>query len=203
MLSLRPTPLADPGRWLYELLAPAYDRVSGEAMLYATARTRAIELLQLRPGTTVLDVACGTGRNHEHIQQRIGPAGRLVGADRSPRMLQQARERAAHHRWSNMKLVETDVTHLTLELLDEGGNAPPSAGFDAVLCTLGLTVISDWRSAWQAMLAWSVPVAESQSWTPDTPPNQAKPARRWRSDRSPGCCADSSPPIRGASPGSS
>jgi ubiquinone/menaquinone biosynthesis C-methylase UbiE len=153
MLSLRPTPLADPGRWLYELLAPAYDRVSGEAMLYATARARAIELLHLRPGTTVLDVACGTGRNHEHIQQRIGPSGRLVGADRSPRMLQQARERAAHHRWSNIKLVETDVTNLTLELLDEGGNAAPSAGFDAVLCTLGLTVIPDWRSAWQAMLA--------------------------------------------------
>ena len=153
MLSLRRTRLADPGRWLYELLAPAYDRVSGEAMLYATARARAIELLQLRPGATVLDVACGTGRNHEYIEQRIGPSGRLVGVDRSPRMLQQARERAAHHRWSNVELVETDVTNLTLRLPDEGGNAPPSAGFDAVLCTLGLTVISDWRSAWQAMLA--------------------------------------------------
>jgi demethylmenaquinone methyltransferase/2-methoxy-6-polyprenyl-1,4-benzoquinol methylase len=153
MLSLRPGPLADPGRWLYELLAPVYDRVSGEAPLYSTARARTIELLQLRPGATVIDVACGTGRNHEHIQQCIGPAGRLVGVDRSAAMLRRARERAAHHRWSNVELVETDVTNLTPGLFDEGGNAPPSAGFDAVLCTLGLSVISDWRSAWQAMLA--------------------------------------------------
>jgi demethylmenaquinone methyltransferase/2-methoxy-6-polyprenyl-1,4-benzoquinol methylase len=143
---------ADPRRWLYELLAPAYDRLSGEATLYAVARARTIELLQLRPGATVLDVACGTGRNHELILERIGPSGRLVGVDRSPRMLQRARERAAHQGWSNVALVETDVTNLTPELLDELGVDPPSAGFDAVLCTLGLTVIPDWRKAWQAML---------------------------------------------------
>lgn len=36
----------DPGRWLYELLAPVFDRLSGEATLYATARARTIEPLQ-------------------------------------------------------------------------------------------------------------------------------------------------------------
>lgn len=143
---------ADPGRWLYELLAPAYDRLSGEGTLYAIARARTIQLLHLRPGATVLDVACGTGRNHELIQERIGPSGRLVGLDRSPRMLQRARERAARQGWNNVELIETDVTNLTPELLDELGVATPTAGFDAVLCTLGLTVIPDWRNAWRAML---------------------------------------------------
>lgn len=142
----------DPGRWLYELLAPAYDRLSGEATLYATARARTIELLNLRPGATVLDVACGTGRNHQQLLERIGPSGRLVGIDRSPRMLEQAREQAVREGWSNVELIEADVTKLTPDLLDELGEIPLAAGFDAVLCTLGLTVIPDWRGAWHAML---------------------------------------------------
>src|SRR5918992_2560896 len=70
----RPSVITDPGRRFYELVAPIYDQSSGEGPLYATSRARAIELLRLRPGATVLDVACGTGRNHDLIEQRIGPA---------------------------------------------------------------------------------------------------------------------------------
>ena len=142
----------DAGRWLYQLIAPVYDSVSGERTLYANARTRAINLLHLQPGATVLDVACGTGRNHELIQRQIGPAGQLVGVDRSPRMLAQARQRTTRRRWTNVTLVETDVTDLTRQQLDRAGAAPPAAGFDAVLCTLGLSVIPDWRSAYRTML---------------------------------------------------
>src|SRR5918997_4882644 len=143
----------DPGRWLYELLAPVYDRTSGEGPLYAAARARAVDLLDLRPGATVLDVACGTGKNHELIERRIGLSGRLVGVDRSPRMLGRARDRVARRGWSNVRLVESDVTHLTPESLDMLGASPPDGGFDAALCTLGLSVIADWQSAWRAMLA--------------------------------------------------
>jgi demethylmenaquinone methyltransferase/2-methoxy-6-polyprenyl-1,4-benzoquinol methylase len=146
------TTTRDPGRWLYELLAPGYDQLSGEVTLYATARARAIELLDLRPGATVLDVACGTGRNHRQILERIGLSGRLVGIDRSPRMLQQARAQTVREGWSNVKLIEADVTKLTPDLLDELRDVPLTAGFDAVICTLGLTVIPDWRNAWQTML---------------------------------------------------
>lgn len=84
----------DPARWLYQLLAPIYDLVSGERMLYARARRRVVELLGLRPGDVVLDVACGTGRNHALIVDKIGPSGRLIGVDRSSAMLNQASERA-------------------------------------------------------------------------------------------------------------
>ena len=148
-----PTTPADPGRWLYELLAPIYDRCSGEAILYTPARARAVELLNLRPGATVLDIACGTGRNHDAILKRIGAGGRLVGIDRSPRMLNRARDRAARHQWTNVQLVQGDVTHLTPAQLQALGVTPPGGGFDAVLCTLGLTVIPDWRAAWLSMLA--------------------------------------------------
>jgi ubiquinone/menaquinone biosynthesis C-methylase UbiE len=143
---------SDPARWLYELLAPIYDRVSGEAMLYRPARARAIELLELTPGAHVLDVACGTGRNHELIQQRIGQQGRLVAVDRSPRMLARASRKIARGRWSNVQLLEADATTLSRARLTALGATPPDDGFDAVLCTLGLTVIADWRAAWCAML---------------------------------------------------
>ena len=143
---------SDPARWLYQLIAPVYDRISGEATLYAAARARTIELLNLQPGATVLDLACGTGRNHAAIQQRIGPAGRLVGVDRSPRMLARARQQGVRHGWANVALVETDVTNLTVQELEQAGAAAPPAGFDAALCTLGLSVIPDWRRAWAAML---------------------------------------------------
>jgi ubiquinone/menaquinone biosynthesis C-methylase UbiE len=147
----RATP-RDPGRWLYELLAPVYDRASGEGVLYAVPRARAIELLNLAPGARVLDIACGTGRNHQAILERIGADGRLVGVDRSPRMLSRARDRVARHDWRNVQLVQSDATHLTPVGLQALGVTPPGGGFDAVLCTLGLTVVSDWRAAWRSML---------------------------------------------------
>ncbi len=75
---------ADPARRLYELAAPVYDWISAERLLYAAARARAIEFLRPRPGAAVLDLACGTGRNFELIEQRISPSGRLAGIDRSP-----------------------------------------------------------------------------------------------------------------------
>jgi ubiquinone/menaquinone biosynthesis C-methylase UbiE len=143
----------DPARRRYQLLAPIYERTSGERSLYAAARARAIELLQLRPAASVLDVACGTGMNFELIEQRIGPSGRLVGVDRSERMLDRARSRVARCRWSNVSLIEADVERLAPDYLQELGLSVPDAQFDAALCTLGLSVIPDWKSAWQATLA--------------------------------------------------
>jgi ubiquinone/menaquinone biosynthesis C-methylase UbiE len=142
----------DPARRRYQLLAPIYERTSGERTVYAAARARAIELLQLRPGAVVLDVACGTGMNFELVEQRIGPSGRLVGIDRSGRMLDRARSRVARYDWGNVSLIEADVERLSPDDLQQLGLSTPNAQFDAALCTLGLSVIPDWKSAWQAML---------------------------------------------------
>jgi demethylmenaquinone methyltransferase/2-methoxy-6-polyprenyl-1,4-benzoquinol methylase len=143
----------DPARRFYQAIAPVYDRVSGERILYARARRRAIELLGVRPRDIVLDVACGTGRNHELIMDKIGPSGRLIGVDRSPAMLNQARERVRRYGWSNVELIQCDVTDLDSDLLAKAGVTAPEEGFDAALCTLGLTVIPDWKKAWTSMLA--------------------------------------------------
>jgi ubiquinone/menaquinone biosynthesis C-methylase UbiE len=117
------------------LLAPIHDWVSGERLLLAAARARAIDPLRLRSAATVLDVACGTGLNFALIEQRIGPAGRLVGIDRSARMLRRARALVARRGWETVQLVQADAEQVFA----------PGAPFDAVLCTLGLSVIPDWR----------------------------------------------------------
>ena len=43
-----------------------------------TQRLRAVDALRLRPGDTVVDMACGTGLNFSLIEQVIGPHGRIV-----------------------------------------------------------------------------------------------------------------------------
>lgn len=43
----------------YDQLARVYDRVTFEKVVYAGARARAIQLLRLEPGDTVVDVGCG------------------------------------------------------------------------------------------------------------------------------------------------
>ena len=128
----------------YGWVASIYDWANLEGMLYAPARARAIELLDLEPGARVLDVACGTGANFTIIEEHIGPAGRLVGVDLTAEMLDRARARVARSGWTNVDLVQADVSTALVAL---GDDEP----FDAAVCTLALSVIPQWEDAWDAM----------------------------------------------------
>jgi ubiquinone/menaquinone biosynthesis C-methylase UbiE len=129
----------------YRRIARIYDVANLEWLLYAAARKRAIDMLQLQPGARVLDVACGTGANFALIEQRIGPTGELVGVDLTPQMLARARARVGDQAWKNVRLVEADIC----------GSRDLNLGepFDAAVCTLGLSVIPDWKTAWNAMVS--------------------------------------------------
>jgi ubiquinone/menaquinone biosynthesis C-methylase UbiE len=140
---MTPEPI-DAVRRRYGWVASIYNWANLEGLLYADARERAIELLDLRPGARVLDVACGTGANFALIEQRIGPSGDLVGVDVTPQMLDQAGARVARA-WSNVRLREGDVCEREAARL--GGP------FDAAVCTLGLSVIPQWQRAWEAMVS--------------------------------------------------
>jgi ubiquinone/menaquinone biosynthesis C-methylase UbiE len=129
----------------YGRIARIYDVANLEWLLYAAARKRAIDMLQLQPGARIVDVACGTGANFALIEQRIGPAGELVGLDLTPQMLARARARVRDHAWSNVRLYEVDICAPRDVSLGEP--------FDAALCTLGLSVIPDWESAWNVMVS--------------------------------------------------
>jgi ubiquinone/menaquinone biosynthesis C-methylase UbiE len=72
-------------------------------------RCKAVGALGLRPGDTVVDMACGTGLNFSLIQQAIGPDGRLIGVDLTDAMLAVAQQRVENNRWSNVSLVQADA----------------------------------------------------------------------------------------------
>ncbi len=85
--------------WLYDL----------ELALLEPVRQRAVALLALKRGDTVLDVGCGTGLSLPLLRQAVGARGRIVGIEQSPEMIARARQRVAENRWRNVTLVCASV----------------------------------------------------------------------------------------------
>jgi SAM-dependent methyltransferase len=86
--------LPDPLRALdnYRELAGNYDTTCTHI---EELRRRAVQALQLQPGETVFDIACGTGPTLPLLATEVGPAGSVVGVEMSPEMAAQARQRIA------------------------------------------------------------------------------------------------------------
>jgi ubiquinone/menaquinone biosynthesis C-methylase UbiE len=95
-----------------------------------TQRLRAVRALGLRPGDTVIDMACGTGLNFPLLERVIGPDGRIVGVDLTDAMLARAQDRIAANGWSNVSLVQADAA---------GFDFP--AGVNAILSTYAMTQV--------------------------------------------------------------
>jgi ubiquinone/menaquinone biosynthesis C-methylase UbiE len=95
-------------------------------------RLRAVQSLGLRPGDSVVEIACGTGLNFSLIEQAIGPDGRIVGVDLTDAMLSQAQRRIETNGWSNISLVQADAAEFDF----------PTA-VDAILSTYALTQVPE------------------------------------------------------------
>ncbi len=95
----------------YRTHAPGYDASAQRTM---PLRRRVVALLGLRPGETVLDVACGTGLSLSLLREAVGPAGRVVGVEVSPDMIRFARDRVAAEGWDNVDLVEAPMEEVDL-----------------------------------------------------------------------------------------
>jgi ubiquinone/menaquinone biosynthesis C-methylase UbiE len=76
------------------------DRFSG------SLNSLAIANLDLKPGEAVLDIGCGTGALIPALVEAVGPQGRVVAMDFSPRMVAIARKRAG---WPNVEVRQADA----------------------------------------------------------------------------------------------
>ena len=114
----------------YDISANLYRALGFREYAY---RRMAVEALALSKGDTVIEIGCGTGLNFPLLQERIGASGKIVGIDLTDRMLDQARKRIEHERWSNVELVQADVAHYAFP------NAP-----DGIISTLAITLIPEY-----------------------------------------------------------
>ncbi len=111
--------------------AHAYQAYFGPAIFEPLAE-RVLVLSPPAPGDRVLDVACGTGILTRRLAAAAGPAGRVVGVDLNPKMIEVAHELTAGHALP-IEYRQGDGTALDL----------PDVAFDAVYCQQGLQFFPD------------------------------------------------------------
>jgi ubiquinone/menaquinone biosynthesis C-methylase UbiE len=131
-----------PGMW-----TDIYDEIFIPAMIVEWS-LRLAEMVDLRAGERVLDVACGTGDWTRCAAARVGTQGQVVGLDISPEMLAVARRR---HR--------VDPEAAAIEWREGSAGALPlsDAAFDVVCCQLGLMFFPDRIAALAEMRRVLVP----------------------------------------------
>ena len=73
------------------------------------------ELGRVEPGSVVLDLGCGAGTDLLIAAQMAGPAGRAIGVDMTPAMLDRARASAAEMGLETVEVHESLIESLPLE----------------------------------------------------------------------------------------
>lgn len=101
------------------------------------AQTCLLEMAALQPGERVLDVACGTGLVTFPAAEAVGGEGKVVGTDISGQMVELVRAEAQRRGYANTSFERMEAEKLAFD----------DAGFDAVLCALGLMYVTDARAS--------------------------------------------------------
>lgn len=100
-----------------------------------------LEMAGARPGSRLLDLACGAGSQTLLAAQRVGPDGEVIASDIAENMLEHVREHASAERLSNVTTLAGPAEELNL----------PAGSLDAVICRLGLMLFADPGSALRAV----------------------------------------------------
>lgn len=130
-------------RTQWDSAAEAWDRWGpflGEWLGPATERM--LDLVGVKTGSRVLDVAAGAGEQTLRAAQRVGPSGHVLATDISPVILEYA---AAAARKAGL----TNVA--TRELDGEALDVLPADSFDAVISRVGLIYFPDQQKALAGM----------------------------------------------------
>jgi SAM-dependent methyltransferase len=77
-------------------------------------RQKAVETLQFKSGSRVLDAGCGSGGTFPFLADAIGPLGEVVGIEISPEAAINARRRIEANNWKNVYVVEGDAKTVKL-----------------------------------------------------------------------------------------
>jgi ubiquinone/menaquinone biosynthesis C-methylase UbiE len=83
-------------------------------LLPRSIRSQAVSRLELKQGSRVLEVGCGTGRNLAPLLHAVGPEGHVYGVDLSEGMLAEAKELCTRRGWHNVELIRADAAEYAL-----------------------------------------------------------------------------------------
>ena len=119
----------------YNAAADFYDRSPLSFWNYFGEQT--IALRSLPPGSSVLDVCCGTGASALPAAKRAGSRGKVIGVDLAKELLELARGKAAQQHFGNIQFELGDMLSLRF----------PSGSFDAVVCVFGIFFVPDMSMA--------------------------------------------------------
>ena len=113
----------------YDLYAKLFPLVGFRQWAY---REKAVQMLHLQLGDTVVDIGCGTGLNFPLLRAAIGPEGTIIGVDLTDAMLAQARKQVQDKGWSNVELVKSDAAEFRFP-----------AGVDGIISTYAITLVPE------------------------------------------------------------
>jgi ubiquinone/menaquinone biosynthesis C-methylase UbiE len=127
-------------RFSDEALPGAYDRLF-TASFFGPWAWVLIDVVAVRPGDAVLDVATGPGTVARMAAVRAGTSGRLVGIDLSAPMLEVAIRKPTEPHTAQLEFLQRAADDLQL----------PDASFDVVFCQQGLQFFPDQIAALREM----------------------------------------------------
>jgi demethylmenaquinone methyltransferase/2-methoxy-6-polyprenyl-1,4-benzoquinol methylase len=126
---------------MFDRIARVYDAMNLVISAFQEPRwrRRAVELVGVRPGDRLLDVATGTGKVAADLVARAQPGGSVLGVDLSPRMIERARRRFGDR--PGLEFVVGDA----LALPTRDGE------FDAATIAFGMRNLPDYRRGFEEM----------------------------------------------------
>jgi ubiquinone/menaquinone biosynthesis C-methylase UbiE len=92
-----------------------------------------IDRLNLKPGSTVLDVGCGTGASALPAAETVGESGKVIGVDLAENQLKRAQIKASQRHLQNVEFRVGDMTNLGF----------PDGHFDAVVSVFSVFFVPD------------------------------------------------------------
>jgi ubiquinone/menaquinone biosynthesis C-methylase UbiE len=119
---------------VWEAMAPGWEERHG--WMETTARPvteRMLEVLQVRPGATILELAAGTGIVGFTALEALGGDSRLIMSDFAPAMVEAACRQGA----------ELGVERVEYRVLDAEALELPDESVDGVLCRFGYMLLAD------------------------------------------------------------